>query len=177
MLKPRGQSDGSMGKKTCCTCRGLWFTSQHPHEGSQMSPVPTAGHLTLLTPLGMKHLHSAHTYMQTFKHMNKKINIFFKKKKSKSLLNTGFMIYSDWHYTEHWKPSQWPQAMLMTLRPGVPGPPEEHSESHLFIETAPHIAWELLILPPSPQGMQAWASMPSFKIIQGKKVLRKFTMQ
>lgn len=95
------------------------------------------------------------------------------------------MIYSDRHY---WKPSQWLQPILMTLerlrwekslRPGVPGPSEEHSESHLFIQTASHTAWELLILPPSPQEMvlQAWASMPSFKIIQGKKVLRKLTMQ
>jgi hypothetical protein len=36
-IKERGLRDAQLLKSTCCSCRGLWFSSQHLHCGSQPS--------------------------------------------------------------------------------------------------------------------------------------------
>lgn len=87
------------------------------------------------------------------------------------------MIYSDSHYKKHWKLTQWPRPVVTKLERAEAGKsesrssrlPEEHSESHLFIEKASHIAQKLLILLPlSPNGKAGCAIIPSFKNIKEK---------
>lgn len=61
-------------------------------------------------------------------------------KKSNSSLNSGFTINSDWHYRAleavTMAPAYTHDALEAevgkSLRLGVPGPPEEHSESSLY---------------------------------------------
>lgn len=35
--------EGSGVKSTCCSSRGLWFSSQHPYNSSQSSVIPIPG--------------------------------------------------------------------------------------------------------------------------------------
>jgi hypothetical protein len=44
-MDARSWDDGSVGKCTLCSFRGLGFGSQHPHDSSQPSKTPVPGNL------------------------------------------------------------------------------------------------------------------------------------
>ena len=56
-------------KSIRCSYRRREFSSQHPHYGSQSYPEEGIQH-PLLTSVGIKHTHGAHTYMQA-KHLHR----------------------------------------------------------------------------------------------------------
>lgn len=74
----RGWRDGSVTKSTCCFCRELGFSSQHPNGSSQSSGTPFPGNLMfslasvaitekytknkiILKPITVKKNHEQHT--------------------------------------------------------------------------------------------------------------------
>lgn len=63
-----------MFKSTCCSWKGSRFSSQHPHNGSQLflTPVPVPFSDLQRT----RHIHSAHTHLQA-KHKRKNWNRFY----------------------------------------------------------------------------------------------------
>ena len=68
--------DSSAVKNTCCPCKRLSFSSQHPHGDSQPSITLVLGDVMLpLTSTVTRHIHDVHINMQSNTHTHKIIHL------------------------------------------------------------------------------------------------------